>query len=82
VAFVAVFLPLQAVSKRRAHWWPPGGPAARAGGRVILMSRRRTLGLVVLVAVGLATVGGDDFWHVEYDPETKRFSGLAFNGVA
>ena len=26
--------------------------------------------------------GGDDFWGVEYDPESKTFSGLNFNGVA
>jgi hypothetical protein len=26
--------------------------------------------------------GGDDFWGVEYDPESKTFNGLAFNGVA
>lgn len=26
--------------------------------------------------------GGDDFWGVEYDPASKEFSGLAFNGVA
>lgn len=26
--------------------------------------------------------GGDDFWHVEYDPGTRRFAGLQFNGVA
>jgi hypothetical protein len=26
--------------------------------------------------------GGDHFWGVEYDPESKTFSGLDFNGVA
>lgn len=26
--------------------------------------------------------GGDDFWGVEYDPESKAFSGLDFNGSA
>jgi len=26
--------------------------------------------------------GGDDFWGVEYDPESKMFSGLGFNGSA
>jgi hypothetical protein len=26
--------------------------------------------------------GGDDFWGVEYDPESKTFSGLDFNGSA
>jgi len=32
-------------------------------------------------AVGVCD-GGDDFWGVEYDPESKTFSSLAFNGSA
>jgi hypothetical protein len=26
--------------------------------------------------------GGDDFWGLEYDPESKAFSALEFNGDA